>query len=337
MQTAVLTCTLISCLCSIFGCIGLLLTYIKVIVVRNYIRKLLMFLTLANFVHVSAKLTGVIAKMSSSNDTSVTTNTTTLCKAQGVISAYAPMAMFLWSTVIAIYFHSHVLQTSCRETLASVPSSIVCHCICWIVPAIVCFVGLHYDVYGETTKLYMPLGCWIDTDDTRLSHKQQVLWMMLTKIGWECVTFLVVAEVAVYTAWRLVVLPLLHPRNNHPNCSAVFRDTRLQIHNGLRHADRNFLWAWLIFYGLRVWGVVRFFLLWASESQNVCEEADILVIVQAICDPGQAFIDFLLFCVFDKDVRGHFCGHNSRRQRVNELAETHPILRRSTSLPQSFL
>ncbi|KAH3783429.1 G-protein coupled receptor 157-like isoform X2 [Dreissena polymorpha] len=209
----VIICTFISCGLSLIGCMGLLATYIRVSIIRNYIRQLLMFLTLANFIHVCADMTGMFmyVSMRSYNDSTnrYYARFDEMCVTQGLMSSYAPMVEFLWSTVIAVYFHANVLHTSVHQQFATTRSKLISHCCCWIIPAIVCAFGLYYGVFGETRDLFISPGCWIDTD--YLSKNDQILWMMLTKIGLECVTFLVVTEVAVFTGWKLLILPIWKP------------------------------------------------------------------------------------------------------------------------------
>ena len=59
------------------------------------------------------------------------------------------------------------------------------------------------------------------------------------------------------------------------------------------------MYVWLILYVLRLWGTIRF-VLFIIHNVNY---GGWLLYLQAIGDPGQAFGNFVLFCVLDRTVR----------------------------------
>ncbi|KAH3783428.1 hypothetical protein DPMN_161366 [Dreissena polymorpha] len=54
-----------------------------------------------------------------------------------------------------------------------------------------------------------------------------------------------------------------------------------------------------------------------NTATNLAEKT--LMVLQALCDTGQAFVNFMLFCVFNTDVRAHFSRKSERR--IMEVVE----------------
>ena len=75
-----------------------------------------------------------------------------------------------------------------------------------------------------------------------------------------------------------------------------------QIHISLRNEDQNFLYVWFLLYTLRVWGTVRFFLFITIDPEEETKYMDVLLRLQALGDPAQAFGNCILFCFLDKTV-----------------------------------
>ena len=75
-----------------------------------------------------------------------------------------------------------------------------------------------------------------------------------------------------------------------------------QIHISLRNEDQNFLYVWFLLYTLRVWGTVRFFLSVTINPGEKTRYMDVLLHLQALGDPAQAFGNCILFCFLDATV-----------------------------------
>ena len=88
----------------------------------------------------------------------------------------------------------------------------------------------------------------------------------------------------------------------------------------LRHEER-FRLTWLVLYVLRIWGTIRFFIAVANDYSTQAQEVDkVLIYFQSIGDSGQAFCNFLIFCVFDKRVVSRL------RLKCNKGNESSPLL-----------
>ena len=74
------------------------------------------------------------------------------------------------------------------------------------------------------------------------------------------------------------------------------------IHDSLRHEDRNYIFVFLVLWSVRMWGTIRFIMsLFHVPSSSKAME--VLEKIQAFGDPSQAFFNFCLFCLLDGTVR----------------------------------
>ena len=80
------------------------------------------------------------------------------------------------------------------------------------------------------------------------------------------------------------------------------------IQKSLRDEDKNFMYIWLVFYIIRLWGTLRFFLIISHKTTSWGLYMDAFHNLQALGDPAQIFCNFLLLCVFDKTVRQQMIG-----------------------------
>ena len=80
-----------------------------------------------------------------------------------------------------------------------------------------------------------------------------------------------------------------------------------QVHHNLREEDQNFLFVWLLLLLLRIWGTIRFFIYVSSKQDGSELYMKVLLHLQAVGDPAQAFCNSILFCVCDRTVRKKIC------------------------------
>jgi hypothetical protein len=78
----------------------------------------------------------------------------------------------------------------------------------------------------------------------------------------------------------------------------------------LRNEDENFVFVWMVIYLLKLWGLTRFFITTYANndvlrSQSMKTFLEFLLVMQSYGASGQAFWNFILFCVMDQPVRRH--------------------------------
>ena len=93
-----------------------------------------------------------------------------------------------------------------------------------------------------------------------------------------------------------------------------------KINAAMMHLDQKLIFIPLVFILLRFWGTLRFFISFAPSCHSPCEENVIvrepcksllydpfLMVMQAICDPGQGWGNALIFVVFHKTILKRLC------------------------------
>lgn len=86
------------------------------------------------------------------------------------------------------------------------------------------------------------------------------------------------------------------------------------------HLDHKLIFIPLVFILLRMWGTLRFFISFAPSCHSPCEDMLIvrepcksvlynpfLLVMQALCDPGQGWGNALIFVVFHKTILKRLC------------------------------
>ena len=64
---------------------------------------------------------------------------------------------------------------------------------------------------------------------------------------------------------------------------------------------------------MRLWGTIRFLLYVIQHPQSSKTYMEVLLRLQALGDPAQAFCNFVLFCVCDRTVRRKICPYTCNR------------------------
>lgn len=70
-----------------------------------------------------------------------------------------------------------------------------------------------------------------------------------------------------------------------------------------RPEDARLCYIWLPLYLLRVWGTVRFFVAISYPGHLSDSHYLPLLYLQCVGDSSHALVNFILFCVFDKEIR----------------------------------
>ena len=166
--------TLTSCALSVIGTVTIIVTYVIWLDVRSVVRRLLVFLSIADFLVATSNALGTLHRGNSSD---------VVCKAQSAITTYSNLSSFFWTVIIATYiFISLVLQKS------SVARKLVplYHVIAWIIPAAIVIAAIWMNVLGRAESEYTLSWCWIRDNTWHME-----MWMFLTGKGWEVSAYFV--------------------------------------------------------------------------------------------------------------------------------------------------
>ncbi|XP_060553839.1 G-protein coupled receptor 157-like isoform X1 [Ruditapes philippinarum] len=324
----VLVVTILSCLLSLIGIICIFVSYYAIASVRNYIRKLLLCLTIANLLDVIGIIIGLARYILLEYTDVSNQHEQESCTLHSFITSFAPCSSFFWTVLIAVYIQVQVLKPRWVDNMSNKRATVTYHVMSWGIPGITCIVGLYFDVFGDTEDIFTGPWCWIRTS---LPRKTAILWMFLTVKGWEILSYIILAEVLVYVVYKKYILPTCMKKRRTPFAELFGQNTQVNVSEGLRPEDKNFVYVWLIFYVLRFGGTFRFLMHIIKEpTDGVMINTDRAMMVwQAFGDTAQAFGNFIFLCVFDKSIRQHYCS-----KHINNISDDH-VAARSEALVNS--
>lgn len=305
-----------SCL-SILGATIIFLTYGLIPEIRNFTRKLLVYLTMADICTAAGNLVAVaryayvhdIHSPVVENCSAQQSNTTleTMCEAQSFVTTFSNLSSFLWTAVIALHLWSCVVLRTERTEIFQM--HILYHVICWIIPLIVVIVLLNNEYLGEDYCYGTGVWCGIRSD---LDPKTIRTWMYVADIAWQLTCYILVCFLYIHLKFYIRL---------------YYRGIELaRFSRRLRNEDENFVFMWLILYLLKLWGLVRFFITTyvhptALSSHSMQHALNFLLLMQSYGASGQAFWNCILFCFCDKAVRKRMkgwlkCCNSEERERL---------------------
>lgn len=290
---------------SILGAIAIFSSFVKLPEIRNFTRRLLTYLTVADFLSAIGYLVGLARYAALVQHANTPPGRDKLCIAQSFSIIFSNLASYLWTIVIAYHiFISYMCETD--ATSKKIPH-IFYHITCWGVPAIVAITAASCDVLGEDNSITPTPWCFLRAD---MGHEKMVVWAFGVAVAWELFTYLTTT---------LLYLSL--------KCQMVLRSRRFRIEPtavGLRPEDRNYVCVWLVLYILKIWGTARVFIV--TEHPEVVEtHNDILfslLNIQCLFTSAQAFANFILFCILDGVVRKHLFRCSADGEEMEPLLNT---------------
>ena len=141
----VLAISAVSCFLSILGGAIIFATFILIPEIRNYARKLVVCLTIADVISAVAYLVSVIRYTNTGDDE----EEDVLCKIQSFCTTYSSIVSFFLTSIIAIYIFDTVSNKTDR--LGSTCWLVVFNLISWVVP------GKHEPRHEKTSVLVSDL------------------------------------------------------------------------------------------------------------------------------------------------------------------------------------
>lgn len=170
--------TTISATLSLLGTVLIISTYFAWKDLRSTSRRILVFISIADFFIAGSYLFG----------TWFHTDSTSRCRAQSFVSSTASLWSFFWTAFLAIFMYITVAkkQRSKAEILLK-----VFHFIGWPVPLIIVGAALKEGVLGDGRDLFTSGWCWIDAYGS-LPKKERYLWVLMTGKAWEVTAYILI-------------------------------------------------------------------------------------------------------------------------------------------------
>eukprot|EP00118_Oscarella_pearsei_P027092 m.1010 g.1010 ORF g.1010 m.1010 type:complete len:388 (+) comp5454_c0_seq1:129-1292(+) len=294
---------------STLGCLTIVITYMAYPNLRTMTRKLLVYLSFADYFVAVGNVIGAVFQCR------VLAPTSHAGEIQSFVNTFATMCSYFWTTFFAVYLYVVIVKGN-----VNLADKLVWmfHVVGWLLPAAVTTaaavkgkLGCTKGANGNTSEagLADDTGgwCWIKLDE---SHGQNVAWMLITAKFWEVSCYVV-----------LIIFYVLIKRHVNQEKSAYSHNRRLVTRDSLaavtKTVDKKLIFVPVIFIGIRIWGTIRFFLYVASPLLIECgnNKTVWLMYMQGIGDSAQGAFNCVLFCFAAKSVRKQWANTFSCRKK----------------------
>ncbi|KAK9515968.1 hypothetical protein VZT92_026564 [Zoarces viviparus] len=272
---------LCSCALSFVGSSLIILTYIMWADLRTTPRRLLVYLSVSDWLSAVSYAFGVWRVFHTDSVD---------CVAQGAISTFANTSSFFWTVAIAVYLYVVIVRASQRAA-----DSLVWffHIVSWGVPLAITVAAVCLNKIGYDASEVSVGWCWVS-----IHAPDRVLWMLLTGKIWEFLAYL-----------TLPVLYILIKRHIYIAHAALseYRPilaNRPPSHSFSSMADMKLTLIPIIFIVLRIWSTVRFVLLLADSPARLNA---VLVTLHGIGNTSQGAANCIMFVLLTRPIRTRLC------------------------------
>eukprot|EP00052_Salpingoeca_macrocollata_P029944 m.309443 g.309443 ORF g.309443 m.309443 type:complete len:339 (-) comp23034_c7_seq4:236-1252(-) len=289
------------CMCSLsmLGSGLMILSYRLWKDIRVASRKILCFLSLADFGVACSAFLGVIFEKENllvADDG----GSTRLCVATSFVTTYCSICSFCWTTCMAIFLYISIVKGNPKGAERAMRTF---HVVCWGFPLVVLCVALGFDVLGYDSSVAVG-WCW-------LKHKGPFpLWQLMAGKLWEMLSYVLTTYFYIAVK-RKISQEMNNPprgsaRNSNSNDGVMTDDMSSLVSQSAlqaaKEADRKMVLVPVVFVLVRLWGTIRYFVTnYSADSDNLYW----LAVLQGLGDTSQGFVNAILFCFFTKAVRAH--------------------------------
>ncbi|XP_040049871.2 G-protein coupled receptor 157 [Gasterosteus aculeatus] len=272
---------LCSCALSCAGSSLIVLTYVAWSDLRTTPRRLLVFLSVSDWLSAVSYAFGVwrVFRTDSLD-----------CVVQGAVSTFANTSSFFWTVAIAVYLYVFIVRSSQR-----VADSLVLffHLVSWGVPLAITVAAVCLNKIGYDASEVSVGWCWVS-----IHAPDRVLWMLLTGKIWEFLAYL-----------TLPVLYILIKRHIYIAHAALSEYRPILANRPLSNsfssmADMKLTLIPIIFIVLRIWSTVRFILLLAGSAARL---NPVLVTLHGIGNTSQGAANCIMFVLLTRPIRTRLC------------------------------
>ena len=162
-----------SCLLSMAGSLLIIFTFLAWPDIRTEPRKILLYLSIADFVAAASYLHGTIEDFKENS---------TDCIVQSALSTFSNVSSFFWTMSLAVYLYVTIVKVD--KTRADKLLWIF-HLISWGIPLIIVVSAVSCGGLGYDDS-YISVGwCWVDLD-----NEFYLLWILLAGKIWELLAYI---------------------------------------------------------------------------------------------------------------------------------------------------
>ncbi|XP_051805907.1 G-protein coupled receptor 157 isoform X2 [Acanthochromis polyacanthus] len=200
---------LFSCALSLLGSSLIIFTYIIWSDLRTTPRRLLVYLSVADWLSAGSYAYGVSRVFRSDSVD---------CVVQGAISTFANTSSFFWTVAIAVYLYFFIVRSSQRVADSLVLSF---HFVSWGVPLAITIAAVCLNKIGYDASEVSVGWCWV-----RIHAPDRVLWMLLTGKIWEFLAYLTLPILYILIKRHIHIAGIGNTLQGAANCTMFVLLTR---------------------------------------------------------------------------------------------------------------
>ena len=308
---------LFSDLASMLGAFLIILSFFLIKELKTTARYFLLFLSVADFFNAFFYFTAHIWSLAIPVYSVCYRNKsdfeTYYCVAQSTFNVFFSLSSYYWTTVLAV--HVVLLVTVRKQWLGNKIIFRALLAFGIMAPFIVSVLGLLLNRLGPGFDTVSAGWCFVGYHNNFSSENFRHIYSeLLTGILWD---FIALVSITSLNAFAL--LSMIYYRLKYKNISATGQDLKLIL----------IPTAYLF---LRFWGYLRWVIQFNGISpqsgnfSNFCENYTFLVYLQAIGDPGQGWVNAILYLAMTKSVRVWIvrkcrCGRGGRQRKESQMHE----------------
>jgi len=289
----------VMCCLSVLGSLTIFASYVSWKDIRTTSRKILLFLSISDFMIAASNLVGVLFPK---ND-NLSNPRNYYCVAQSFVTTSSSITSFMWTVTLAIYLYLAIVKSKQNLGRKLMP---LFHIVNWLLGPIINAVALSKKRLGYATIPVSGGWCWIYHDPSKDTNTHYVLsdkekfWIIIDGKG---------IEITVYTTICVIYGIIKYKLEKEVRQQQRFMDPEMcKLAKGADH--KLILVPFLLVLG-RSFGIIRFFIYMTSEPKLVVrlywwEKA--LLTLQGIGDSSQGFLNCVLFCFFNPKVYANIKG-----------------------------
>lgn len=225
--------TTISASFSLLGTFLIIATFVAWKDFRSKSRRILVYISIADFFIAGGNLLGVWLVDENSN----------ACKAQSFISTCASLWSFFWTVFLGLYMYTAVASKQGNKADVMVKFF---HVIGWGVPLVIVSVALGLGKLGKE-NVDTAGWCWIDG---RLKQEEKKIWMFITGKAWEISAYFLCS--IFYLMLKCRIRKEIYD-NKKQFASPESKEAAIK-------AEKRLMLVPVTFILVRIWGTLRFIL-----------------------------------------------------------------------------
>lgn len=324
---------------SMAGSLTIVALYVRVKDIRSPGRRLLVFLSMSDFLTAAGNLFGLcwFADRTALSSDWPSPFTDVACRVQAAWSTFSSISSFSWSVVIAVNVFVAAVRGSDYVTRRL---AVLSHLFCWGMGATIVTITASQDQFGyDQCTIYW---CWVRREyggsgGSDYNGSQTFIWQLVTGKAYELIT--VASTVVLFAlSWRRL--------RKQPDRAIERNNSNRDVDSTYKYASRKLLFVPLVFIISRIFGIVRFAMNVVNTNNSFKTDpkswwiaSEYMAPLQGMGDSSQGLLNCLVFIFTTRAIRQLMRNRLPRWMLPRQNSETQLTSERSSLIgamqPQS--